>query len=113
MSSEPKPVQNNVEGDEVSKRQPWKLFWQLSHLVLATIVLLVGVIEFSVEPSIFDLFGRNVNQRSVVPAAVFPVSEMFDAKPAKIFTSHLIEKNQTIVNKVSTPVTSWAELAMM
>lgn len=35
-----------------------KLVFQLFHLVLAAAILLIGVVEFSVEPSIFDVFGR-------------------------------------------------------
>jgi len=49
-----------------------RLILQLFHLSLATGMLLMGIVEFSVESSVFDLFGSR--DRSAVPKDVFPVS---------------------------------------
>ena len=48
------------EVDNASQRRVdlVKLVFQLFHLVLAAAILLIGIVEFSVEPSIFDVFGR-------------------------------------------------------
>ena len=51
--------------DESEKKKLLKLLLQLFHLVLAAAILLVGVVEFSVEPTIFDVFGKKREQRSL------------------------------------------------
>jgi hypothetical protein len=49
-----------------------RLFLQLFHLVLAAAILMSGFAEFSVEPTIFDVFGA---QRTSVPEEVFKVMQ--------------------------------------
>ena len=51
-----------------------RILLQLLHLVLAASVFLVGLVEFSVEPPIFDVFGNNLEQRVLIPVTVFNVS---------------------------------------
>lgn len=48
-----------------------QLFFQLFHLALAAAILLTGFAEFSVEPTIFDVFGT---RRSAIPNDVFKVN---------------------------------------
>ena len=49
-----------------------KFVFQLFHLVLAAVIFLVGVVEFSVEPTVFDVFGRENKQilfKVITPAS--------------------------------------------
>lgn len=59
-----------------------KLVLQLFHLILAASILLTGIAEFSVEPTIFDVFGKQ-EHRALIPkevvSNVYGVSLMFIA----------------------------------
>ena len=58
--------------DDTSKRGNFvQLIVQLFHLALAAGILLSGFAEFSVEPTIFDVFGAG---RSSIPREVFKVT---------------------------------------
>ena len=59
-----------VSDEREKKRSLLKLFVQLLHLSVAAVIFLVGVIEFSVESTIFDVFGKG-DQRSAVPSGVW------------------------------------------
>lgn len=48
-----------------------KLILQLLHLVLSAVIMLVGIVEFSVEPSLFDVFGTKHEKRSLLLEEVF------------------------------------------
>lgn len=59
---------------DLDESRRWKnllqLFLQLFHLALAAAILLSGLVEFSAEPTIFDVFG---NRRSAIPREAFKV----------------------------------------
>lgn len=76
MTESSKSSREEMDQDQrdFGSRKLFRLILQLFHLVLAAALFLVGVVEFSVEPSIFDVFGRKSEQRSVIPAEVFDVS---------------------------------------
>lgn len=59
-----------VSGEREKKRSLLKLLVQLFHLVIAAVIFFVGVVEFSVESTIFDVFGKG-DQRSAVPKGVW------------------------------------------
>lgn len=56
------------------RREVLRTVLQVFHLAVAASLFLVGVAEFSLEPSIFDVFGKSSEQRAVIPATVFKVS---------------------------------------
>ncbi len=54
------PAVESVDKDSADQKKLdlLKFVLQLFHLVLAAVILLVGIVEFSVEPSVFDVFGK-------------------------------------------------------
>ena len=74
--SEEKKTLVSIEEVEHSWRKsviPKKLL-QAFHFALAVGIFVIGLVEFCVEPTIFDIFGRSSEQRAQIPAAVFKVS---------------------------------------
>lgn len=59
-----------VSVEREKKRSLLKLLVQLFHLAIAAVIFLVGVVEFSVELTIFDVFGKG-DQRSAVPKGIW------------------------------------------
>lgn len=49
---------DNGGSDNQKKLDLLKFILQLFHLVLAAALFLIGIVEFSVEPSVFDVFGK-------------------------------------------------------
>ena len=64
----------NGRGPKFSRRKLLIMALQLFHLVLGAGIVVVGIIEFSAEPSLFDVFGKKSEERSIIPDRVFPVS---------------------------------------
>ena len=58
-----------MEQKAVRVKELLKLLLQLFHLVLAASILLTGFAEFSVEPTIFDVFGKQ-EHRALIPKEV-------------------------------------------
>ncbi len=66
-------VDANANGPRVLKR-----VLQVFHFILALSVLVVGLVEFCVEPTIFDVFSGIRINRNEIPKAVFKVSERME-----------------------------------
>ena len=56
----------------VNKRDIVSVVFQIVQLTLAGAILLTGVVEFSVEPPIFDVLGKK-GERPSIPPDVFEV----------------------------------------
>ncbi len=60
-------------GPPIRWRLVVKRLFQLVHLLIAASFLMLGLVEFGVEHSIFDIFGKRGDERSVIPKHVFQV----------------------------------------
>ena len=54
-----------------------RVLLQLFHLILAAGIFLVGIVEFSVETPIFDIFGRKGERSSLIAGTAFKVSLVY------------------------------------
>ena len=63
-----------VINDDNQKADILKKVFQVIHFGLAVGMFVVGLVEFCVEPTIFDIFGRSSERRAQIPEAVFKVS---------------------------------------
>ncbi len=70
MSEVEAESEGTADGKHRGKKTLLKLFLQLLHLALAAAIFLIGIAEFSVEPNVFDIFGKKI---SAIPKEVFKV----------------------------------------